>query len=85
MEFYSTVDIEDPLLPDLLEEWQFFYNWQRPHSALSGKTPMERCCELLEMTPSQEEVENQYQLKQERAKIHEFSTDQPLTELKGCR
>ena len=26
MEFYSTVDLEDPLLPELLEEWQFFYN-----------------------------------------------------------
>jgi transposase InsO family protein len=40
VEFYSTVDVEDPSLPERLEEWQFFYNWQRPHSALSGKTPM---------------------------------------------
>ncbi len=84
MEFYSTVDLEDPLLPELLEEWQFFYNWHRPHSALGGKTPMERCCELLEATPSQEDVESQYQLKQERAKVREFSTDQQLAELKGC-
>ena len=48
VEFYSTVDVEDLLLPTLLEEWQFFYNWHRPHSALGGKTPMERCCELVE-------------------------------------
>ena len=47
---YSTMDLEDPSLPDLLEEWQFFYTWHRPHSALGGKTPMERCCELLEST-----------------------------------
>ncbi|HWG96011.1 MAG TPA: integrase core domain-containing protein [Nitrospira sp.] len=60
VEFYSTVDLEDPALPELREEWQFFYNWHRPHSALSGKIPMERCCDLLEMTPWQEKVENQY-------------------------
>lgn len=85
VKFYSTVDIDEPLLPELLEEWQFFYNWHRPHSALGGKTPMERCCELLDKTPTQEEVENQYQLKQERAKVREFSTDQQLATLKGCR
>ena len=84
VEFYSTVDIDDPLLRELLAEWQFFYNWHRPHSALGGKTPMERCCELLDRTPSQEEVENQYQLKQERGKVREFSTDQQLAALKGC-
>lgn len=84
VEFYSTVDIEDPLLPELLDEWQFFYNWQRPHSALGGKPPMERCCELLERTPCHEEVESQYQLKQERARVRQFATDQQLAELKGC-
>jgi transposase InsO family protein len=84
VEFYSTVDVEDPSLPDLLEEWQFFYNWQRPHSALSGKTPMERCCELLDVTPLQEEVEGQYHLKHERTKVREFFADQRLAELKGC-
>jgi hypothetical protein len=51
---------------------------------LGGKTPMERCCDLLEMTPCQEEVESQYQLKQERAKVRHFATDQRLAELKGC-
>lgn len=84
MEFYSTVDLKDPLLPNLLEEWQFFYNWHRPHSALGGKTPMGRCCELLETTPYQEEVEANYHLKQERAKVREFGVDQRLAELKGC-
>ena len=65
VEVYSIVNLEEPSLPDLLEEWQFFYNWHRPHSALGGKTPMERGCELLEATPSQEEVEGQYHLKHE--------------------
>ena len=35
-EFYSTVDIKDPMLPDLLAEWQQYYNWDRPHSSLEG-------------------------------------------------
>jgi len=33
---------------------------------------MKRCCELLERTPCQEEVEGQYHLKQEPAKVREF-------------
>lgn len=28
-EFYSTVDIKDPDLPNLLSQWQFYYNWLR--------------------------------------------------------
>jgi transposase InsO family protein len=84
VEFYSTMDVEDPSLPDLLEEWQFFYNWHRPHSALGAKTPMERCCELLDATPQQEEVEGRYHLKHERAKVRDFSAEQRLAELKGC-
>jgi hypothetical protein len=39
-----------------LEEWQFSYNWHRPHSSLGGKTPMERCCELSEHTALNEEA-----------------------------
>jgi transposase InsO family protein len=84
VEFYSTVDLEDQSLPNFLEEWQFFYNWHRPHSALGGKTPMERCCELLEATPHQEEVEGQYHVKHERAEVRVFCADQRLAKLKGC-
>lgn len=39
---------------------------------------MARCCELLDVPPSQEEVEGQYLLKQERAKVRGFFTDQQL-------
>lgn len=84
VEFYSTVNVENPSRSTLLEEWQFFYNWHRPHSALGGKTPMERCCELIDATPLQEEVEGRYDLKRERAKIRDFLADQRLAELKGC-
>ncbi|WPU95701.1 integrase core domain-containing protein [Mucilaginibacter sabulilitoris] len=40
-EFYSTIDIEDPDLPNLLSQWQFHYNWFRCYSSLNGKTPMD--------------------------------------------
>ena len=41
-EFYSTVSLDDPKLADKLEEWQFHYNWHRPH----GKSPIDVVCEL---------------------------------------
>ena len=50
-EFYPTIEPSDPELAVRLEEWQFFYNWHRPHSSLGGKTPIERYCELIEQTP----------------------------------
>ena len=37
-EFYATVDITSENLQDQLAEWQHYYNWLRPHSALKGKT-----------------------------------------------
>lgn len=82
--FYSSADLADSDLPQRLQEWQFFYNWHRPHSALNGHTPMERCCQLLEQAPLLEEVDTQYDAKWERAKIRDFCTDQRLAELKGC-
>lgn len=46
---------------------------------------MERCCEILEATPLQEEVEGQYQLKQGHVRVRRFTTDQRLAELKECQ
>ena len=40
-EFYATVDLTDDNLDLLLAEWQHYYNWDRPHSAHHGKSPME--------------------------------------------
>jgi hypothetical protein len=45
---------------------------------------MERCCELVEAVPLQEEVAARYDLKRERVKIRDFLTDQRVAELKGC-
>ena len=56
IEFWATVDFASSGLADELEQWQMFYNWHRPHGALSGKTPTDRCGELLASTPLSHEV-----------------------------
>jgi transposase InsO family protein len=83
-EFYSSADLADPDLLQGFKEWQFFYNWHRPHCALNGYSLMERCCQLLDQTPLLEEVEAQYGAKLTRAKVRDFMTDQRLAELKRC-
>ena len=60
IEFYPTVDLTDPELALRLEEWQFSYNWHRPHSSLKDQTPMERCCDLIEQTPLNEDAYADY-------------------------
>lgn len=42
-----------------LTEWQHYYNWERPHSAHNGKTPMEHYFELTEKTPYSDAVHAQ--------------------------
>ncbi|WP_128548876.1 IS481 family transposase [Larkinella soli] len=55
-EFYALQNLKDPSLSQLLAEWQTFYNFQRPHSSLKGKTPADIVYELLPLTPTWEEV-----------------------------
>ena len=38
-----------------------YYNWERPHSAHNGKTPMERYFELAEKAPYSDAVHANYQ------------------------
>jgi transposase InsO family protein len=67
-EFYPTVDLHDVALPDELETWQFYYNWQRMHGSL-GKIPIERCTELAAKTPFTREVCEAFDENRER-EIH---------------
>jgi transposase InsO family protein len=57
-EFYNTVNVGDLNISDLLQEWQHYYNWERPHGSLNGKTPMDKYFELSPKTPFWDEVEN---------------------------
>ena len=65
-EFYSTVNLKGPELELRLAEWEFYYNWYRPHSALGGKTPSDRYLELIHQTPLWEEVGKMYDRSKER-------------------
>ena len=81
-EFYATVDITSENLQDQLAEWQHYYNWLRPHSALKGKTPMERYFELSEETPFSDEVQNQYNPSDERIQNANYKGDLEIAKLK---
>lgn len=52
-EFYRMLDgtvIDDAqLFNDKLKEWEDFYNYNRPHSALGGQTPYERFREKMKL------------------------------------
>ena len=65
-EFWPTVDPRSPDVRKRLAEWQHFWNWERPHSGLDGKTPIDRICELLAKIPLREAVEANYDPARER-------------------
>lgn len=84
-EFYAITDLSDfENLRGSLAEWQFFYNWKRPHGSLGGKTPSEIVSFLSEKTPLSEEVYDQYQEENERIQIANYQADLAIRKLKGC-
>lgn len=74
-EFYSSVNLKNPRLAEELAEWEFYYNWHRPHSSLGGKTPNEKYIELIHQTPLHEEVDLLFDSKKERIRSHSYNTD----------
>lgn len=66
VEFYAVAELEGASLEEALRQWQRFYNEERPHSALGGKTPWERYQERAAKVPLVEEVVGQYDEKKER-------------------
>lgn len=83
-EFYVTVDLSDANLDELLAEWQHYYNWDRPHSAHHGKSPMERYFELAENTPYSDEAYEGYNPDSERIQDPNYKVDLELRRLKRC-
>lgn len=81
-EFYPTVDLKDEQLQLKVEEWQFYYNWHRPHSSLKGKTPIERISELTMKTPTNDEVEAMYEPSKERLREQNYKLDLLCSKLK---
>lgn len=65
-EFYATIPKKErniDLTPRLLQ-WQHFYNHNRPHASLNGKTPYEKYLELEHLIPIQPDVTAKYWEKQ---------------------
>jgi transposase InsO family protein len=81
-EFYPTVDLDDLELEDRLEEWQFYYNWHRPHGSLNGKTPVDRHSELAHKTPFWDEVIEMYDESKEHIQDADYRTELLLRKLK---
>jgi transposase InsO family protein len=81
-EFYATVDLKATDLEDRLSEWQHYYNWDRPHSSLGGKTPIERLTELSDKTLLWEEVSAKFDSTKERVQEQNYYTELKLRKLK---
>ena len=81
-EFYATIDTTAENIDDLLAEWQHYYNWDRPHSAHKGKSPMERYFDLSDETPLSEEAYADYQPSNERIQEANYKLDLELEKLK---
>lgn len=84
-EFYAKANLKDPELNDRLEEWQFFYNWYRPHSSLGGKTPMHIINEKSAITPLSEDVEAKYNPDKEPIREQCFWIERALRKYKNVQ
>ena len=81
-EFYTTVDLKDPNLFLHLKEWQHYYNWDRIHGSLNGKTPIDVYHELSNKTPLLEEVLEHYDPAKEHIQEQNYYTEFQLRKLK---
>lgn len=83
-EFYPTIDVNMGLeeLDHRLSEWQHYCNWDRPHSSLKERTPIERLTELSDQTPLSEEVQQRYKVWKERFQEQNYKLDLQLRKLK---
>ena len=81
-EFWSTVALKAVDLQQQLDEWRHFYNWHRPHTALNGRSPIDRVCDLLSKTPLPEDVYAAFEPTKERIRDQNYVMDQKLHELK---
>lgn len=81
-EFYATVDLKCDDIEILLAEWQHYYNWDRPHSAHNGKTPVERYFEVSEQTPFSDEAQEFYQAHNEGVQLSNYRRDLEIAKLK---
>lgn len=83
-EFYSTANLQAPDLDQQLEEWQFFYNWHRPHGSLKGASPIDIICDLSEKTPFWADVYDNFDSTNEGIQERNYRLEMKLKQLKRC-
>lgn len=84
-EFYATVDRSGKDLEMKLAEWQHYYNWDRPHSALHGKTPVDWFCELMKKTPYWDDVGREYDPAKERIQEPNYHIEMRLRRIEKLK
>jgi hypothetical protein len=83
-EFYAVTGLSDfEKLKEQLSEWQFFYNWQRPHRSLASKTPSQIVGDLGEKALLNEAVLTNYDIKNVRIQIANYQHNLAIRKLKG--
>ena len=69
-------------MPDSTIEWQHYYNWDRPYSALQGKTPIERLTELSDKALLWDEISAKFHPSKERLQEQNYRAELALRKLK---
>jgi hypothetical protein len=77
-EFYPTVDICGKDFGDRLRDWQDYYNQDRVHGSLDGRTPWQVWYERAQRTPFFDEVEAGYDSSAERIRHPNYRIDLEL-------
>ena len=70
------MDLDADDLDEQLKSWQHYYDWNRPHGSIDGKTPIERFRELSEKTLVCEDIE---QIQEQK-----YQSELTVRQLKQC-
>ncbi len=85
-EFYSIADLSDfRKLQDQSAEWEFYYNWHRPHSSLNGDSPNDKVAKLSNVIPFSDEVYDRYEKEKEHIQLQNYHAEMAIRELKNTR
>ena len=74
-EFWSAADLADPGIADRFADWQRFYNADRPHTSLGGRTPHEQLQRLQHKIPTAEAIHAAYDPTREWDRPHTYRWD----------
>jgi transposase InsO family protein len=81
-EFYPTVSLKDAALDERLSEWQHYYNWERPHGALNGKSPIDKVVQLSSKVLFWDDVDRLFNPAKERIQEQNYQLDLQARKLK---